>query len=216
MTTVSESDHSEKHDRETLSAVLDGESEMRMMLAVSRRVGSDVELRRTLPRYQMIGESLRGEPVNLEAERLVEAVSRRLEDEPTILAPQPVRRGSRRWLQPVAGAAIAASVAAAGIMLAPRFLGGSRAPGGPGVAGTAPVYPVVATPVSQGAVAARGVTPRTMRWKTVDGRVEEPPERRFDRYLREHSRYATGNGLQGMIPYTTLVGYESSYTVEDE
>ncbi len=216
MKTVSESDHSEKQNQAMLSAVLDGETEIGMILAVSRRVGSDAEMRRTLIRYQMIGESLRGEPVSLEAEWLVEAVSRRLEAEPTILAPRPARRSGRRWLQPVAGAAIAASVAAAGIMLAPRFLGSGRAPTAVGLAGNTPVYPVVATPVSQGAVATNAAASRPMRWKTVDGRVEESRERRFERYLREHSRYATGNGLQGMIPYTTLVGYESSYTVEGE
>ncbi len=213
---MSESDHSEKHNREMLSAVLDGESEMRMMLAVSRRIGSDSEMRRTLIRYRMIGDCLRGEPVSLEAERLVETVSRRLEDEPTILAPGRRRSGQRRWLQPVAGAAIAASVAAAGIMLAPRFLGSERGVSGPNMAGAAPGYPVVAQPVAGGATVTQVSSPAPMRWKTVDGRVEEPRERRLDRYLREHSRYATGNGLQGMIPYTTLVGYERSYIVEGE
>jgi len=186
-----------RKELDQLSAVIDNEESHQVMLQVSHRISRDEEVRRTLLRYQLIGDSLRGEEITPYSADLVMAVSRRLESEPTVLAP-PVQEPSRnRWVQPLAGAAIAASVAAAGIILAPQFINKGAVPDDKGS------FQVVAQPIGPVAQNPVPVSQQEMRWKTVDGHKEP----RLDRYLQQHSHYATQNGLQSMIPYTTLVSY---------
>jgi negative regulator of sigma E activity len=186
-----------RKELDLLSAVVDNEVSHEVMVQVSHRICREEAVRQTLLRYQMIGDTLRGEEINPRSDDLVMAVSRRLESEPTVLAP-PVQGSRHRWLQPVAGAAIAASVAAAGVILGPRFINKSDAPGG-----SVESFRVVAQPVGPVAQEAMPVSREEMRWKTVAGHSE----RSLDRYLQQHSHYATQNGLQSLIPYTTLVSY---------
>ena len=195
-----------KEELDELSAVIDNEAGYQVMVQVSRRISQDEQLRKTLVRYQMIGDCLRGEEIDPRSADLVMAVSRRLEQEPTVLAPATTSRRSR-WLQPVAGAAIAASVAAAGVMLGPRFI---NPQGGAGEDRNE--FRVVAQPTPTAIPARALVAHDQMHWKTV----EAPHEQRLDRYLEQHSRYATQNGLQRMIPYTTLVSYGGIPRVEGE
>ena len=196
-----------KKEMDKLSAVIDGEADKAVMLQVSHDICRNPEVRETLLRYQLIGDQLRGEEINLHSSELVMAVSRRLESEPTVLAPVDLPRRSR-WLQPVAGAAIAASVAAAGVMLGPQFINARKGvDSGPaqGIQVVArPTGPVAATPV----VASR----EEMHWKSVENR--DPPQ--LIRYLERHNHYATQNGLQSVIPYTSLVSYGGASSKQGE
>ncbi|RTZ73523.1 MAG: hypothetical protein DSZ00_06300 [Gammaproteobacteria bacterium] len=187
-----------RKELDQLSAVIDNEASQQVMLQVSHKISRDEEVRQTLLRYQLIGDSLRGEEINPRSAELVMAVSRRLESEPTVLAPPVPEPGRTRWVQPLAGAAIAASVAAAGIILGPQFINKGAAP-----ADGKDSFQVVAQPIGPVAQNPVPVEQKEMRWKTVDGRREP----RLDQYLQQHSHYATWNGLQSMIPYTTLVSY---------
>ncbi len=192
-----------REELDELSAVIDNEAGHEVMIRVSRRISRDEELRNTLVRYQMIGDCLRGETVNPAAMDVVAAVSRRLEKEPTVLAPPP-RSNRSRWLQPVAGAAIAASVAAVVVMWAPRFISPQHQER------SGSEFRVVAEPAPAWTPAPALVSHEEMHWKTV----EEPDEARLDRYLEQHSRYAGQNVLQGMIPFTTLVSYDGTPGVQ--
>ncbi len=192
-----------------LSALIDNEAETQVMVKISRRLSHDEETLQTLVRYQMIGECLRGERPEPRAAEMVKAVSRRLEEEPTVLAPS-IGKHRRSWLRPVAGAAIAASVAAVGVMVLPRALNhaSTEIP-----AVSQPAFPVaaqqVAYPVSRPVV----IDLDDARWRTINDTARE---RLLERYLEQHSRYATQSGLQRMIPYTTLVSYGNASGVPDE
>ena len=98
--------------KEQVSACLDGELPERELAFLSKRLGHDAELKATLTRYALISETLRtGEAVHL-PEDFAATVMARIADEP---ASEPVRRFSPRMLQrlrPVAGIAVAATVAA--------------------------------------------------------------------------------------------------------
>ena len=103
--------------KEQLSACLDGqlpEGELDLML---KRVQRDRELRRTLDSYSLIGESLRGNAVRASsgfADRISEAIAA----EPALHgAPMHLpRERMMRWLRPVGGLAVAASVAAVAVL----------------------------------------------------------------------------------------------------
>jgi sigma-E factor negative regulatory protein RseA len=96
---------------EQLSACLDGELADQEMDLLLKRVGRDAELRESMSRYSLIGEALRGQaqaPSKQFADRIMASIN----SEPALHA-VPVRasRSVKRFLRPLSGLAIAASVA---------------------------------------------------------------------------------------------------------
>jgi len=194
------SEYGNNKEQGWLSAVIDNELSEQEMLQVSHQISRDSDLREKLVRYQMISDSLRGETVNLPSMDLVNSVSQRLESEPTVLAPVKSHRGIPKWIQPAAGAALAASVAAGGILLAPQFIGGTQqqAPSSGGLQ-------VVAQPVSQVAPVPTLVAKKEPHWKTIE---DNHTRTRLDNYLEQHSQYAPApGGVRGVMPYTSFVSY---------
>ena len=180
----------DKHN--ALSALLDGELPARTEKQLARELAQDTELREVLCRYRMIGDNLKGEPVNLDAMGLMAAVSRRLDAEPTVLAPVP-RTRTRRWLQPVAGTALAASVAALGIAFAPQLLNQNAPEQNSGIQ-------VVANPIVNPTL----VSHKETRWKTLRPEMES----NLNQYLEDHNGYAVQGGVQGVMPYASFVSYD--------
>lgn len=178
--------------KSALSALLDGELAEAGASHLTSELGQDSELKDTLIRYRIIGDSLKGEPVNLAAMPLMSAVSQRLESEPTVLAPGRKKR-QRRWLQPVAGTALAASVAALGISFGPQLLEQNSPAPGSGIQ-------IVADPVINPTL----VSHRKTRWKTLRPEIEPS----LNRYLEDHNEYAVQGGVTGVMPYTSFVSYD--------
>ncbi len=193
------SEYGNNQEQNRLSAAIDGELSEPEMLHVSHQVSKDQDIKETLVRYQLISDSLRGEEINLSSLDLVSAVSQRLASEPTVLAPEKSRTHMPKWVQPVAGAALAASVAAVGILLGPQFINGTqmRAPANDGLQ-------VVAQPVGEVMPTPTLVVQKENHWKTI----EDKTRTRLDRYLEQHSQYAAApGGVKGVMPYTSFVSY---------
>jgi sigma-E factor negative regulatory protein RseA len=180
---------------ESYSALLDGELESAEEKRLLDQLADDHQARNRIGRYGLIADGLRGEPVRVDALSVADAVRKRLQQEPVVLAPRPQRKPARpAWWQPAAGIAIAASVALVAVGLMPRLL--SDAP----EAGSAPVQ-VVGVP----AIQAMPVSATTgTHWS--QSRPEQ--ESRLNRYLAEHNEFATQGGLPGIVPYATFVSYD--------
>jgi sigma-E factor negative regulatory protein RseA len=103
--------------REQVSAFLDGElpdSETELLL---KRLTRDPDLRESFGRYALIGESMRGSGRTPSVSRGFAArLNRAIDGEPATAVPQPRKAASARWWRPVAGAAVAAGVAAVAIV----------------------------------------------------------------------------------------------------
>ena len=106
---------------EQLSACLDGalpEEELDLLL---KRVAKDQELGRTLGRYALTGEALRGAGAVRASTSFADRVAAAVAAEESV-APQEVKRVSRispsmlRWLRPAAGFAVAAGVATIAVL----------------------------------------------------------------------------------------------------
>jgi hypothetical protein len=100
--------------KDQMSAFLDDElpdDEAELLL---RRLGTDAELRRMAARYLLIGQSLRRERVP--ALDLDRRIARALEDEDAYRASDVEEEGPPRWWRPVAGVAVAATVAVIALM----------------------------------------------------------------------------------------------------
>jgi sigma-E factor negative regulatory protein RseA len=107
--------------KEQLSACLDGElpeGELDLML---KQAGRDSQLRASLGRYALIGETLRAQRPAAASADFAKRVAAAIAAEPSLdISAQPSRRihpATTRWLRPAAGLAVAAGVAAMAILL---------------------------------------------------------------------------------------------------
>lgn len=183
---------------EQISALLDNELSDTEMATVLTGLNQQHELRRKWDRYHLIGDIMRGEPVQLKATEISERVKRQIDSEPAIISmPKKTVTSARKynWAKPVAGAALAASVATIAVVSAPGFLGLDE-PAGP---------QLTATNISTTVPVAHWNNSGT-RWKNLS---EPSLETRLNGYLVDHSGHVSpGTGI-GVMPYTTFVGYDN-------
>jgi sigma-E factor negative regulatory protein RseA len=97
--------------REQVSAFLDGElpsSETELLL---KRLTRDEELREIFGRYALIGEACRGAKTSHLTQALCARVNRAIDGESAVPLDHKLPQHAPRWWRPMAGAAVAASVA---------------------------------------------------------------------------------------------------------
>lgn len=189
--------------KERLSALADGALSAREVARVADTVGDSDELRCTWARYHLIGEVMRtpGRPAWSHdlAGRVKQAVAR----EPVLLAPRPHRAATLRWFKPLAGLAIAASVAAIAVLSLPRILGHH-----PTTAGPAPTLAATPVNVEPAAPAVQPVGwPSDAAGPHAVPVVKTIPRSRLNGYLVNYSEQRALIGGPG-VPYVRVVGYE--------
>lgn len=189
---------------ELYSALLDGElNDSHTLQAVDRLGAGDQAELEALARYQLIGDVLRGEGA-FGTTDIFNGVRERIQDEPTVLAP---RRRSSNWLRPAAGLAVAASVAASAVFVAPQLLnapvdGGTSE--GVDLAQRLPAAPAPVALVAAGPTGAVASEPPTLRWQTLDSELNE----RLNRLMIEHQEFAGRSGVNGPVSHIGLVSYD--------
>ena len=173
---------------ERLSALIDSELSPAFTTDTLSRLKQSPSLRETWDRYHLIGDAIRGEGVRLSAEGIAEGVRERMLTEPTIIGkPIFIHKSGKfrnRLLRPLAGAAIAASVAALAVFTLPRLTGELPVAG--------PIQ-IVSKPPEPVSFANQSGT----RWKNL---AEPALESKLNRYLENHSEYASSGGM-GVVPY---------------
>jgi len=194
---------------ERLSAFLDGELSEQEQNALAEQLAGDAMLRSQLTRFQAVSGLLQQKDAGqVDASSVADAVSARLENEPTVLAPR--QRSSFRVPRLALGAALAASVAAVAITVAPQLLESGVDPLPQDTFAFTPrlsVPTVDATTVSLGGgqPEATGLSTQgtAQRWKLL-----QPDQRsRLNRYLLEHSEFA---GRLSVTRPNAHVGFISS------
>ena len=170
---------------EQLSALIDDELEEREQALLLRQLAGDAELSRRLSRFQIISDALQNHLPSRINTGFHERVHAALDDEP------PVRRERSMFatlFRPVAGLAVAASVA----MVAVLSLQSVRQEG----------------PEAVPAVASAPTHDSYIRAAADDTVQSEGPARvaqSLDVYLVNHNEYAVN---RGMLPYVHLVGHD--------
>jgi len=179
------------------------------------------ELRMHWARYHVVRDVLRHKVYPDAGRSLHERMRACLADEPLHF---PRRRLlPRRWratLKPVAGMALAASVAVVAVL---AVRGVDPVPGRPGIAtnqtmaqqqrlAVSAAVPVTGTAIPAAAVAHgsgrdhnRPATLRRLHWTTTEPAVAN----RLNGYLVNHSEYL-GGPIGGMHPYARIVGYDTT------
>jgi len=173
-----------KETREHISSLMDGEISREASRFLVRRLGSDEELSSTWARYHVVRDCLRNPEGGLAREDLCERVNRALEEEQD-LAPG---RSRLAWLRPVAGAAIAASVALVAVLAV-----------NPGATPT--VSP--ATSVAGSAALESFSSPQGLPGSTVA--TQAVSSQKMNSYLLRHYQAAgNGRGAVGLMPVMVI------------
>lgn len=170
-----------------ISAFVDGELDQDAMQRCLQRLQQDERLRQSWDDYHLIGDALRGET----GRALSASFARRLEAEPTVLAPKPaVAANHSRWMPALSAAAGVAVVAFAAWIAVPQVgTDAGTVAGAPGAPSS--VNPQIAA-APQRVPAGTGVP--------VAVGVED--------YLLAHQRFSPVSRIQGVAPYVRTVSAE--------
>jgi sigma-E factor negative regulatory protein RseA len=190
-----------KESLEHLSSLMDGELSRETALFMTRRLSSDEALCASWERYHLIRDCIR-QPGS---KQLVSGLSTRInsslqaEDAPHMSA-----WNRNRWLKPVSGLAIAASVAMMAIVItAPQ-------PGG---------LPAEAEAPGQTAANQPFVSPNTLPVAPVSQAVsyasaEQANANRLNAYLLRHNQMARTAGRQGFVSFVPIVATSTTAVAE--
>jgi len=173
---------------EQISALLDDEIEEHEQELLLKRLMQNPELQDTFSRYQLIGDSLRGES---NASSIAQSVSQQILSEEAHTQEELNSSIRMTMLKPVAGLAIAASVAAMAVV---------------GVQNLGQNTDTGMTP----SLVAQTQPAANLRRVGTHWNISQPEtEMRLNGYLVNHSEYTSSINLQGMINYARIAGYDS-------
>jgi negative regulator of sigma E activity len=195
---------------EQVSAFLDGElaaSETELLL---KRLTRDARLRESFGRYALFGECLRGGAHARLSQGFAARVNRAIDGEPAVAQPQFARGRRAAWWRPLAGAAVAAGVAAVAVVAlqqraigpAVRTTAAAQTVGTRQRAATAPDLSLVpaARFAQPAAVAANGGEALSY---TVPALVADAPAvlpaARLTNYVFAHSKYSSVLGQNDVL-----------------
>lgn len=184
---------------EQLSSWMDGELPEEEVPLLLKRLEEDRELRLRLQRYQLVRDALKGGLPDMIDYGMADQVDAEIRNEAIAFeegSAVPEERGNR-WSRPLAGAAIAASVAAIaviGVQIASTPTGSSLT----GVPQQAVIQVPTSTQPVQRASFGNG-------WEVSDPEVA----RRLNDLLIIHNEHAATTSMQSVPPHVRIVGFES-------
>ena len=186
--------------REHLSAILDNELDSGSQSAIDDLLKTP-SLKASWARYHLIRDSLQQNLPEAIDTDLAARISARIQDEPTILAPRPTTNS--RLLKPVAGFAIAASVAAMAILGIQQ-----NREEGPGIQQQQVVSFTPRATVNSTAIIQQTAlnTPAEAQLRKVKANTNA----RLNSYLVNYNEYRKNSDFQGMLPYVRTVTFENN------
>ncbi len=211
-----------EQQREHVSALADGELETLLVGPTISALEANADLKAAWERYSLIGSALRGEALRPEYRQIAARVSEELAAGPIPLsASRPAHRQPRPRAAETSrsrrghylGVALAASAAFLAVYaLPPLFTASNPVPTSPALAQvTPPISSPVAVSVSP-PPSSRLVSLSPSRTSEVSPRwhLAAPElESKLDQFLVNHQASSPANGIKGIFPYATVVGYEA-------
>jgi len=184
--------------REQLSALTDDELSDAERPLLLGRLQRDPRLRACLGRYHLIGEVMRGGDVEAATLGVADRVQQALAGDAPLHAPAHGAGGQLLWWKPVAGLAVAASVALVAVLSVTSLRTGDHKAAVPELASAQPTVPAPANVTRVSETSGE-------QWQRLDPRIDK----RLSGYLVNHNEYAASRGVQGVMPYVRIVGHNT-------
>lgn len=177
--------------KEQLSACLDGELPRAELDLLLRRLGTDEQLQGVISRYALVSEALKGERSAAASREFAARVMAGIDAEPQVGRPVwQFAASSLRPLRPVAGLAVAASVAALALVSVQRL----------GVVGPAATVATTEIPSPAGAPPDIGADPSYVVPPTTSSAGFVPTSAtRLTNYVVAHSEYSSPLGRRSVL-----------------
>lgn len=185
--------------KERLSAFMDGELDD--AAEVVDALEQDAELQSVWQRYHLIRDTLHQRLAPGTDREFAQAVSAALAHEPTIIAPRRRNWSVKEIAKPAAGMAIAASIAVVAVLGVQSY----RAPNNPAPQ-VAQIEPRAATTTTVAADSFKSET---------DQQLDAKVQSKLSGYLLNHNEYSASSQVQGILPYTRIVGYTQGKRIGD-
>ena len=184
-----------EQNKAQISALMDGELDD---MAVKKLL-EDKSIKQTWQRYHIISDVIQNRvPINTSSQ-LALRISELIKNEPAIVAPS--RQKILNYFKPVAGAAVAATVAAMAILAVQQYRADDLTPATP----VAVNIPVPAQ-VNQVGVPVQIVQADNVRQVRQQQLIESNPDNvQIRRYLLNHNEYQMNMGVHGAVPHVRLV-----------
>jgi sigma-E factor negative regulatory protein RseA len=177
--------------REHISCLMDGEISRETGRFLVRRLGADKELCATWARYHLVRDCLRHQDGRLASEDLTGRIRNALENESVRPTPH---RVVQRWLRPVAGLAIAASVALMAIVA---------------VGPDSPVVRTSGTSLAGRSEAPSFVSPQSLTPAPISQQASlsggPAGDSRMNAYLLRHYQATGSTGGKGFVSFVPIV-----------
>ncbi|MFW5452936.1 sigma-E factor negative regulatory protein [Thioalkalivibrio sulfidiphilus] len=187
---------------ERLSALVDDEADSFEVRRLVDELGKHPEDLAQWGRYHLIGDAIRGGLNRSAPPDFASRVSALIEQEPALTGvPQQVGRG---LLKPVAGVAMAASVAVA-VLVGVMNVGGTPETLPAPALAERPVSAPLAMQVAEGERQLASGNAQRVREASGFSRLETP-DARLNSFIVNHAEHAGG---QGLMPYVRVVGFET-------
>ena len=182
--------------REQLSALVDDELSDAERPLLLGRLERDAEMRDCLGRYQLIGQVMRGTG-QTETLGVADRVQQALADDAPLHVPAAGATNQQVWWKPLAGLAVAASVALVAVLTVTSVRETTTEP--------VPELATVQPPANPGSTVTRVADVGGEQWDRLDPKIDK----RLSGYLVNHNEYAASRGVQGVMPYVRIVGYDT-------
>jgi sigma-E factor negative regulatory protein RseA len=177
---------------EQISALVDGELPAVEQELVFKRLCNDIELRRRWERYHLIRDALHHELPSAAGSGLADRVMAAIDNEPDLRSTRAFGGSVRGLAKPIAGLAIAASVAAMAVF------------------GLHHLRETETTPSGAWQSAANHHNPGHSRVSGTRWNLQTPEVgSRLNSYLVNHNEYSSSTDLQGMMNYVRIAAYDS-------
>ncbi len=185
-------------NNEQLSAFIDGEQD-NVHTGTLDKLINDHCIKDTWSRYHLIGDCLRGHLPEKISNHVSTHVSNTLRDEPTVLTPQTTKR---LYIKPIAGFAIAASVAMVAVFSVQRS----------NEINSSDVPTIAAIQVNTTASQPQSFSFPDTHILPAAVKKSDTPEsvanQRLNKYLMNHNEYRSNGSMNGILPYVRIVTIE--------
>jgi sigma-E factor negative regulatory protein RseA len=191
-----------EQELERLSALVDDELPPNEIGGEVNKLSQSDGARECWSRYHLIGDTMRSEIGTLYSTDLAQTISRRLQDEPVVLAPTAIRRSASHRRKTITGLAVAASLVAVSVVMVPQLINPDGSETQPKVA-VEPIQPAQPAPSNQTYFVAQDGT----RWELLK---KPAVESRLNAYLVNHQERSPASNIKGIMPYATFVSYDGN------